>query len=366
MHAEAAITDGIGNFSIEAIEVGEPRADEVLVQVKAAGICHTDWKSLRWGRQLILGHEGAGIVRQVGGNVTHVHVGDRVLLNWAISCGSCFTCARGNHARCERHSPVAGLNPLGGHAHLDGTCFRGQPIERSFNLGAMSTLTLVRHEAVVKLDVNVPFASACIVGCGVMTGFGSVVNVAKVQRDTSVVVIGCGGVGLNVIQAARFAGAAQIIALDVQATRLQMAQQFGATHAIQSTRDDVNLLRAAQQVKALTRGRGADYAFECTAVPALGAAPLAMVRHGGTAVQVSGIEQALTIDMNLFEWDKLYLNPLYGKCNPLVDFPHIFALYAKGDLLLDELVTRTYALDQLAQAFDDMHTGVNAKGVLLL
>ena len=145
-----------------------------------------------------------------------------------------------------------------------------------------------------------------------------------------------------------------------------MAERFGATHVIEAARDDANLAQAAQRVRALTQGRGADYAFECTAVPALAAAPLAMVRHGGTAVQVSGVEQPLTIDMSLFEWDKVYLNPLYGKCNPTIDFPRIFALYAQGALLLDELVTCTYALEEVGQAFEDMHAGVNAKGVLVM
>ncbi|TMC55744.1 MAG: zinc-binding dehydrogenase [Chloroflexi bacterium] len=366
MQGRAAITDGLGNFSIEPIEVGEPGADEVLVQVAAAGVCHTDWKSLRWGRRLILGHEGAGLVRQAGALVKHVTEGDRVLLNWAISCGTCFQCALGNHALCERHSPVAGLTPLGGHAHLDGTRWHGEPVERSFNLGTMSTLTLVRGQAVCKIEVDVPFASACIVGCGVMTGFGSVVNAARVKAGTSVVVIGCGGVGLNVIQGARIAGASAIIGVDVKPSRLRMAERFGATHVIEAARDDANLAQAAQRVRALTQGRGADYAFECTAVPALAAAPLAMVRHGGTAVQVSGVEQPLTIDMSLFEWDKVYLNPLYGKCNPTIDFPRIFALYAQGALLLDELVTCTYALEEVGQAFEDMHAGVNAKGVLVM
>jgi len=125
-------------------------------------------------------------------------------------------------------------------------------------------------------------------------------------------------------------------------------------------------VQAAQQVKSLTQDRGADYAFECTAVPALGAVPLAMVRHAGTAVQLSGIEQPLTIDMSLFEWDKVYLNPLYGKCNPAIDFPRIFGLYAQGELKLDELVTRTYALEELGQAFEDWHAGVNAKGVVVM
>ncbi len=123
-------------------------------------------------------------------------------------------------------------------------------------------------------------------------------------------------------------------------------------------------MKAAGQVKEMTGGRGADYAFECTAIPALGAAPLAMVRNAGTAVQVSGIEQEITIDMNLFEWDKVYINPLYGKCNPAIDFPKLISLYAKGDLLLDELVTTQYTLDNLQQALDDMLAGKNAKGVI--
>src|SRR5207302_2189545 len=154
--------------------------------------------------------------------------------------------------------------------------------------------------------------------------------------------------------------------VDLKEARLDMSRKFGATHLVQVSADDRSLMDAASRVKALTDGRGADYAFESTANPALGAAPLAMVRHGGTAVQVSGIEQPLTIDMNLFEWDKVYLNPLYGKCNPTLDFPRIFALYAQGALLLDELVTRTYALEEVGQAFEDMHAGVNAKGVLVM
>lgn len=364
MKAKAAISDGKGNFSIEEIEVAGPRPDEVLVEVKAAGICHTDWDSLSWGKPIILGHEGAGVVHSIGSEGTHVQPGDRVLLNWAISCGSCLQCRIGNHSLCEKHSPVAGIDPLGGHAHLDGTQYNGAPIERSFNLGTMSSHTLVRKEAVVKIGVEIPHASACIVGCGVMTGYGSVVNCANVEPGSSVVVIGTGGVGLNTIQGARIAGAAKVIALSRKAKRLETAKEFGATHTIQTKPEDRLLLEAAEEVKKLTDGRGADYAFECTAVPELGAAPLAMIRHGGMALQLSGIEQEITIDMNLFEWDKTYLNPLYGKCCPEIDFPRIFELYEKGDLLLDEMVTQTYPLEDLPRAFEDMHNGVNSKGVL--
>lgn len=354
--AQAALTPGDGTFSIETIHVAPPRADEVVVAVKAAGICHTDWDSLRWGKRMVLGHEGAGVVEAVGSDVAHVQPGDPVLLNWAISCGTCFQCVRGNTSLCERD----------GHAHMEGTTWQGEPIERSFAIGTMSTYTLVRKEAVLKIDVEIGFPAAAIVGCGVMTGYGSAVKAAQVVPGSSVAVLGCGGVGLNVIQGARIAGAERIIAIDLNANRLAMARQFGATHIVQPPSHDPDLETTTAQVQALTDGRGADYAFEATGNPALGAAPLRLVRHAGVAVQVSGIEQDLTIDMNLFEWDKVYLNPLYGKCNPTIDFPRLFALYAKGDLLLDELVTRTYPLTALSQAFEDMLAGKNAKGVLVL
>jgi Zn-dependent alcohol dehydrogenase len=143
-----------------------------------------------------------------------------------------------------------------------------------------------------------------------------------------------------------------------------MARKFGATHTVLASRDDKLLKEAAKEVWAINDGRGADYAFECAAVPELSGAPLVMVRNAGMAVEVSGFEQEVTIDMDLFKWDKIYINPLYGGCQPNRDFPRIFALYKRGDLMLDELVTRTYPLEALGQAFADMHAGVNAKGVL--
>ncbi len=364
MNAKSIFTPGDGTFHVEDIEVGNPAHDEVLVRIKASGICHTDYDSMSWGKPLIMGHEGAGVVVEAGEEVTHVSPGDPVLLNWAISCGTCFQCLRGNYAICEVNSPVAGREPMKGHAHPEAAKLRGNPVARSFNIGTMTELTVVRKEAVVKIPFDMPFASACIMGCGVMTGYGSAVNAARVEPGSSVAIIGCGGVGLNVIQGARIAGALTIIAIDLSETRLEMAKRFGATHCILASRDDDGLKRAVGDVRALTEDRGADYAFEATANPALGAAPLAMVRHGGMAVQVSGIEQDLTIDMNLFEWDKTYINPLYGKCCPERDFPRLFGLYSRGDLMLDELVTRTYRIGELAQAFEDMHRGVIAKGVI--
>jgi Zn-dependent alcohol dehydrogenase len=179
------------------------------------------------------------------------------------------------------------------------------------------------------------------------------------------VVIGTGGVGLNVIQGARIAKAGIIIAIDINKDKLTMARAFGATYSLLAHKNDTGLLKAAEQVKALTDGRGADYAFECTAIPELGAAPLAMVRNAGTAVQVSGIEQEIKIDMNLFEWDKIYMNPLYGKCRPQIDFPDIINLYQDGQMQLEEMITRTYTLNELDKAFDDLLAGRNAKGVVV-
>jgi S-(hydroxymethyl)glutathione dehydrogenase/alcohol dehydrogenase len=199
----------------------------------------------------------------------------------------------------------------------------------------------------------------------VMTGFGSAVNAAKVAEGSTVVVLGCGGVGLSTMLGARYCKAACIIAIDVNPARLKLALQFGATETLLAEKDDAGLRRAADEVKRRTGGRGADYAFECTAVPELGSAPLAMVRSAGTAVGVSGIEQVVPVDMELFEWDKLYINPLYGACRPQRDFPLMLDLYRRGELALDAMVTRKYPLQGLDQAFQDMRNGVHAKGVLL-
>jgi Zn-dependent alcohol dehydrogenase len=360
----AAVADGMGSFTLEEIEVGAPLADEVLIEIKAAGICHTDHASLSWKRPLVMGHEGAGIVREVGANVTTVRVGDRVVLNWAIPCGHCFQCNRGNAVLCETSKPAHTLQRSAGHAHPDGSKWRGQPIDRSFNIGTLSGLTLVRKEAVTLLPAEVPFTSACIVGCGVMTGFGSAVNVAKIQPGDTVAVIGCGGVGLNVIQGARLAGADKIIAIDVRAGSVGTARRFGATHSVQANADDRTFTEMQAAVRGLTGGRGVDAAFECTAVPALGFVPLLLARDGGMALQVSGINDPVTVSMPWFMWNKTYITPLYGGCVPERDFPRIFDHYRAGELLLDELVTKTYPLSALAEAIDDMMEGRNAKGVI--
>jgi Zn-dependent alcohol dehydrogenase len=356
MDARAVITDGKGNYSVEAIEVGDPQAGEVMVEIKASGVCHTDHKFLFRDTVQILGHEGAGIVKKVGAGVTGLAPGDRVLLNWAIPCRDCFQCRRGAENLCEKRPKVP----------IERFRWKGRPVDVAFTLGTMSTLTVVPRAAVVKMDAEIPFASACILGCGVQTGVGSVLNVAKLRTGESVAVIGTGGVGLSVIQGARISGAGMIVGVDVNPARLEMARRFGATHTVTADRDDAGLLRAAEQVRAMSGGRGVDAAFECTSVPALCAAPLSFVRNGGMALQLSGTEQPVTVNMELFEWDKIYLNPLYGQCRPEVDLPRLFRFYREGSLKLDEMITKTYAIDEVAQAFDDMLAGRNAKGVLVM
>ena len=365
MQAQAAIADGKGHFALERLEVSEPIADEVLVEIKAAGICHTDHASLNWRRPLVMGHEGAGVVRAVGPQVRHVQTADAVVLNWAIPCGACFQCRRGEAVLCEKSKPAYVMERSLGHAHAEGTTLNGVPVDRSFNLGTLCSLALVRAPAVTPLPAGVPFTSACIVGCGVMTGFGSAVNIAKVGAGSSVVVLGCGGVGLNIIQGARINKAERIIAIDQRGTSLVQAKEFGATHTLVAEAADPEFERMAKAVRDLTDGRGADYAFEATSVPALAFAPLRLVRNGGLALQVSGINDPVSVPMPWFMWNKTYVTPLYGGCSPGRDFPRIFQHYQNGELKLDELVTRTYRLGELGGALDDMLAGRNAKGVIV-
>ena len=362
----AAIADGAGQFVIDEIEVSSPDQDEVLVEIRAAGICHTDHASLSWSRPLVMGHEGAGVVREVGAGVSHVAAGDAVVLNWCIPCGKCFQCQRGEMVLCEFSRPAHVMERSAGHAHAEGTLWRGQPIDRSFNIGTLSGLTLVRKEAVTQLQAGVPFPVAAITGCGVMTGVGSALNVAQVQPGESVAVLGCGGVGLNVIQGARLAGAGTIIAIDPNPQALARARQFGATHVVDTGLADGEEEALCAAVRELTGGRGADYAFEATSVPAAAFVPLLLVRDGGMALQLSGSNDVGQVPMPWFMWNKRYVTPLYGGCRPARDFPRIFGHYLDGTLQLDALITRTYGLDQLGDALSDMLDGRNAKGVIVM
>jgi Zn-dependent alcohol dehydrogenase len=353
-NAPAIVTDGAGGHRVVSTEVRDPAPGEVLVELAASGLCHTDVDSLRWGRRLVMGHEGSGSVRAVGDGVD-LAVGQPVILNWAIPCGSCFQCASGRQHLCERRDRS--------DAACTTTRIDGEPVPRPFSLGTMSALTLVPAAACVAVPTAMPHHVACIVGCGVMTGFGSVVNAARVAAGSTVAVLGAGGVGLNVVQSAALAGA-RVIAIDLHPARLQLAASLGATDTITATPGGFG--DVVERVRALTGGRGADVAFECTSVVELAAAPLLLVRNGGTAVQVSGFEEVAPFDLQAFEWDKTYINPLYGQCRPQIDIPRIVDLYLAGRYRLDEIVDARFTIDDLGEAIAAMQHGDVAKAVIVL
>lgn len=358
----AAISDNHGGFVIDHTQVRAPQHDEVRVRMGAAGVCHTDHQSLGWGGPLVLGHEGAGWVESMGPEVCGLTVGQPVLLNWAIPCGHCQPCQHAHGHLCDR---AQGLTPDSPSADSPHTLWHQQAVRRSFNLGTFSQYTLVRSEALTPLPSHLALDEACILGCGVMTGVGSVINSAQVQKGDSVVVLGCGGVGLSVVQGARIAGAGTIIALDKRAESLDRARSMGATHTWRIPDGGEGLEVAATHVRSLTQGRGADHAFEATGQHSLAFAPLKFIRHGGTALQLSGAHGDVSVNMPDFWWDKRYLTPLYGGCHPSRDFPKLLHWIDERQLDVASMVTRRYTLPQLHEAMADMLAGNNIKGVIV-
>jgi len=364
VRGHAVIADGEGRFVVDTIEVDPPAAGEVRVAIAAAGVCHTDHASLRWPGPLVLGHEGAGHVEAIGTGVQGLEIGQPVLLNWAIPCGHCWQCGHGAAALCER-THEHDVPRLGrSRAHAGATRWLGQAIERSFHLGTFAHYTLVRAEAVTPLPRQLPLDTACILGCAVMTGVGSAMNVAAVAPGDTVAVLGCGGVGLNVIQGARIAGARRIIAIDRVPARLERARALGATHTLLPQQHDGDHAQLVAEVRALTDGRGVDHAFEATGVPALAFLPLRLARNGGNALQLSGAHGQAALELTELFWNKRYLAPLYGDCVPSRDFPRLFEWIAEGRLELAALVSHRYPMEALDCAFDDMLAGRSSKGVL--
>jgi S-(hydroxymethyl)glutathione dehydrogenase/alcohol dehydrogenase len=362
----AAIADGRGGFSIETIEVDPPGPGEVRVTIAAAGVCHTDHASLRWPGPLVMGHEGAGHVEAIGEGVTGLEIGQPVLLNWAIPCGACFQCDHGAEALCERTHELDPPRLGTSRAHTGGTRLGGTAIDRAFHLGTFARHALIRAEAVTPLPPALPVEIACILGCAVMTGVGSAVNVAQVAPGDSVAVVGCGGVGLNVIQGARIAGAGMVIAIDRVQARLDQALRLGATRLLHVGDDDSENEKLIAEIRALTGGRGVDHAFEATGVPSLAFLPLRLARDGGNAVQVSGAHGTVGVALTDFFWNKRYFTPLYGGCVPSRDFSRLFDWTADGSLEVASLISHRYPLDALDRAFADMLEGRSTKSVLLL
>jgi len=364
VRGSAIIADGAGRFVVDTIEVDPPAAGEVRVAIAAAGVCHTDHASLRWPGPLVMGHEGAGHVEAIGAGVEGLEIGQPVLLNWAIPCGHCWQCERGAAPLCERTHELDAAHLGNSRPHVGATRWLGQSIERAFHLGTFAHYALVRAEAVTPLPPRLPLDAACILGCAVMTGVGSAVNVAAVAPGHTVAVLGCGGVGLNVIQGARIAGAGTIIAIDRVPARLERARALGATHTLVPHEDDGDHVQLVAEVRALTGGRGVDHAFEATGVPALAFLPLKLARNGGNALQVSGAHGPATLELTELFWNKRYLAPLYGGCVPARDFPRLFEWIADGRLELAALVSHRYPMEALDRAFDDMLAGRSSKGVL--
>jgi Zn-dependent alcohol dehydrogenase len=342
-----------------------PRAGEVLVQVAACGVCHSDYHLLsgatRHPLPVVPGHEGAGVVEAVGEGVTQVVPGDHVVLNWAPNCGRCFYCLRDKPNLCATF-----VGPLWSGVMLDGTArlrWNGQPVYHYSGLSAFADHTVVPQESCVVIRRDVPLTVAALVGCAVTTGVGAVLYTAGVKPGDRVAVLGCGGIGLSVLLGAQLAGAQQIIAVDKSPRKLEYARTLGATDVIQA--GDVDVVDA---VRRATDGRGADVSFEAVGVSALQTACVEMTRPGGKAVLVGltamGTETTFS-GATLVRQEKQLLGSYYGTANTTRDFPLILDLYMAGRLNLGALVSQTYPLADVNHAFDVMLSGDVARGVIV-
>jgi S-(hydroxymethyl)glutathione dehydrogenase/alcohol dehydrogenase len=361
---KALIYEGPGKMSYtEDLEVRDPEQGEVLVRIVASGICHSDISVLSgaipWPAPAVLGHEGAGVIEKVGPGVTKLQPGDHVALHTLANCGQCAYCSQGRPTHCR--------STLGNRAQP--FTLYGQPIA---NFAATSTFvekTVVKQQQAVKIDAGVPLDRACLVGCGVMTGVGTVLNRAKVDAGDTAVVFGVGGVGLNVIQGLRIAGASRIVAIDLLASREAGARQMGATDFVDASQvDAVEAVKAifADPVNAMASG--VKWAFECSGSPrALGNA-IACLGWGGSCVIVGtpGGDQKVDLPiMAMTQVDRSIIGARYGSSQPHKDVETYLALYAGGKLMLDELISQRYTLDQYEEAFHDLESGKLARGVFV-
>lgn len=357
---KAVVVRDKNRYGVETVNLDPPKSGEVLVKIKACGVCRSDHSIISGiipqPFPAVIGHEGAGIVEQVGEGVTVVRPGDHVVLSFVPSCGECFYCRRAQPFLCNVSPPDGKM--------FDGTTRLHRDGERLFNmsfLGSMAEYAVVPAACVVAVDRTVPFKAAALVGCGVMTGVGAVINTAQVRPGSTVAVFGCGGVGLAAIQGARIAGALTVIAVDVSAEKAEFAKTFGATHAV--TGKD-----PAAEIMALTGGMGVDYAFEVVGLGKLVELAFKVTRRGGTTVVVGvgNKDDRYSFNSLILPFTaKTIKGSMYGSTNFKVDFPMLLALYQGGKLDLDRMVTRTYTIDEVEHAFEDMEAGRNARGVIL-
>jgi S-(hydroxymethyl)glutathione dehydrogenase / alcohol dehydrogenase len=364
MNTHAAILWEQGQpLSVEAAELDGPGPGEVLVEVKASGVCHSDLHPARgdWPVKtpVVLGHEGAGIVREVGPSVTSVKPGDHVVFCWAPACGVCAPCREGHAVLCDRVEKVTFRNKLpSGASRIHA---RQKDVAPFLGTACFSDFVVVPDAGAIRVPEDVPFAALATIGCAVITGVGAVTNAGHVPAGARVAVIGAGGVGLNVVQGAAIAGCEQIIAIDLRPVPLTIAQQFGATHTVLAGGD------TAAEVRELTAGRGADYVFDTVGSPATLTAAVAATKKGGAVVLtgLSRMDAQGTIAMFPFVMqEKRLIGSVYGSGNPARDIPRLVALYQQGRLKLDELVSRTYPLDKVNDALDALAASDGARGII--
>ena len=349
---------------VENVTVDGPKRGEVTVKLAACGVCHSDLSAtngtIPLPPPLVLGHEGAGAVVEIGEGVTGIAIGDHVVTSFIYMCGKCSFCAGGRPVLCVEQGKALLTPPEGTPRIKDKD---GKPLNIFSGCGVMAEYATLSMDNVVKIDPKIPLDRAALVGCAVTTGVGAVFNTAKVEPGSSVAVFGCGGVGLNAIQGAAIAGAERILAIDTMQSKLDMAKKFGAT--------DVLLTLPGQDptkdIKKLTGG-GPDYAFECVGSGALAELAYKVIRRGGKAVIVGvarATDAASIRTMGMVFEEKTLQGSYFGSCVPRIDFPRMLQLYMAGKLKLDELITRRYKIDEAPQAFADLESGKNARGVIV-
>jgi NDMA-dependent alcohol dehydrogenase len=349
---------------VETISVDAPGRGEVTVRLGACGVCHSDLSAVTGTiplpLPLVLGHEGAGVVEAVGEGVADLAPGDHVVFSFIYMCGKCRFCVSGRPVLCLEQGRAL-TTPLAGTPRVHDAA--GQPLNIFSGCGAMAEYATVSAENLIKIDAKIPLECAALVGCGVTTGVGAVFNTARVKPGSSVVVFGCGGVGLSAIQGARIAGAERIVAVDTLQEKLDLAKAFGATDTLLA-RPGEDLVKPLKKMT----GGGPDYAFECVGSGELQSAAYRAIARGGMAVVVGVAKPSDSTSIRsmttVFE-EKTLTGSYFGSCVPRVDFPRMLALYLKGELKLEELITRRYRVDEAAQAFADLQSGRNARGVIL-
>ena len=364
----AVLWDRRQPWSVEDVELDDPRDNEVRVRLVAAGLCHSDdhlvTGDLPMALPMIGGHEGAGVVEAVGAGVTTVATGDTVVFSFLPLCGRCPSCSAGHSNLCDAGALLAEglqISDMTSRHHA-----RGTDLRVNCGLGTFATHTVVHERSCVRIDDDLPLELMCLLGCGVPTGWGAAVYRAEVQPGETVAVVGIGGLGAAAVQGARLAGARQIVAIDPVPSKHARAKEFGATHSCSSLADAVDL------VGEITRGRMADKVVMTIGVgdgQLIGPALAITAKRGRVVVaNVHPVTEA-TAAINLFDlamMEKELVGCVYGSANPRLDIPMLIDLYRGGQLDLERMVTRTYALDEINDGYRDMHAGKNIRGVLAL